>query len=239
LKPGGPKPPRFVKLEPIPEGFSAEPKEGPKLPEGYEDIYEGYADRETSSPGGRAEKEKTAIGNFVHENWPELPGMMGLEPGEVFERGAEELFAGREPKLSGIREFPLPHPEYPPGFKPRPDVFFPETGRVVEVGPYSQRSIRLKLAEAQQYAEWVNRYFSRPGGVANTGAEALYRQKLVGDWLKKIGVLPDPGVPFKIGVGAEAPEAVEAVDKAAREFAELESKNPAEFAKLKKRLNLP
>lgn len=171
-----------------PRQITARPKEGPTLPPGYEDIYEsGYAQREAGSPG-RPETEQAVAGKFTHQNWRELPGWMGLDPHDIFTHGVEELFTGRTPNAPVIREFPIPHPDYPPGFQPRPDVLNPGTARAVEIGPST--APRLKFVEAQQYAEWMNRYFPRTDGVRWTPAHALYHQQLVIDWLKDIGYLP-------------------------------------------------
>jgi hypothetical protein len=174
-----------------PRAYTAQPKEGPKLPAGYEDAFEsGAAQQNRKFPGGLAEKDAAAAGRFVDKWWPQLADMMGVDPKRLFVQGAEELYPGGLARNPVLREFPVPHPDYPTNFKPRTDVIDPHTGRVVEIGPGGPgRTNPVKFVEAQQYAEWLDRYFPRTDGLPHTPAFALYHQQLVIDWLRDIGYL--------------------------------------------------
>jgi Domain of unknown function (DUF4157) len=193
---GKPAPPIVQKIptRKPPRTFTAQPKEGPKLPPGTEDAFEsGRVHQERKFPGGLAEKDVTLAGRFVDKWWPQLAEMMGVDPKRLFVQGAEELFPGGAARNEVLREFPVPHPDYPSNFKPRTDVIDPHTGRVIEIGPGGPgRTNPVKFVEAQQYAEWLDRYFPRTDGLKHTPAYALYHQQLVLDWLRHIGYLERP-----------------------------------------------
>lgn len=172
--------PKVVKLPPGPPpvgGPTAIPKEGPKLPSEWSDIQDEPGFHEVRTPGGRQPKEGTVAGSVTHKFYEEFPDMLKRRAEEFLPEGA--LRKGLE------REHPIPHPDWPKGSEPRVDRIDWETGEVIEIGPDSQR--RQKFIEAQQYAEWMNRYERRQDGKKWWPSVRTYDRAVVREFLGRIG----------------------------------------------------
>lgn len=164
---------------------TAAPKKGPDQPPGFEDLVPEGHGQVKGSPGGRQPGPKTTGGTYAHEYFEDLPKMSRDNIDRMFPEGT--LPPGLE------KEVQVPHPDWPAGRKPRIDRLDRATGEIIEIGPdhlYDQ-----KLVEAQQYAEWMNKYADPPanGGRWWAGPPRTYNQATLLAYLREIGVLPKLG----------------------------------------------
>jgi hypothetical protein len=138
---------------------------------------------EVRNPGGRQPPRNATVGNFVDDyaehlpNWLEDSGMVELKPGLQ-------------------REYPIPHPDYPPGRQPRIDRLDREAGDIIEMKPSNREA--QGMVEAQQYAEWMDKYDPLPGGRKWNPRVVTYDMQTVERYMVEKGFLeprPPPRAP--------------------------------------------
>jgi hypothetical protein len=178
-----------VKKGPEPKTVTAVPKSGPTTPEGFGDIFEQTDVSETKTPGGKAPKQRTEAGQFAHQYYEKVDDMM-----MDFTRSAEQ-FVEEVPRGPGVKkEFAIDHPDYPKGRQPRIDRLDWENAEIYEIKPDTPEWIAKGKAQAQQYAEWMNKYHKRADGkvwkVGKNGGVITYDQGALLNFLKSKGYLP-------------------------------------------------
>ncbi len=169
---------------PKPE-ITAQPKQGSMPPEGFEDIFEHPGMGERKTPGGKTMNPDTETGLFAHEHLERIDDMM-----KKFNKEAEK-YIDDMPKGENIKkEFPIDHPDYPPGRKPRVDRLDWDNAKVYEIKPRTDEWIRQGTVEGQQYVEWLNKFHKRPDGKLWTfGGVITYDKEALKAFLINIGVL--------------------------------------------------
>ncbi|WP_457580085.1 eCIS core domain-containing protein [Ensifer canadensis] len=188
-------PPKFtnVPARPTPEGLTAVPKEGPKPPAKYSDVLDQPGIHEAHSPGGAPPKQATIAGTVSHEYFEDLPTLL--------QRNAEQLLPHGTIPNGFTKEFPIPHPQYPPGRGPRIDRINFDTGEIIEIGPST--AAQQKFVEAQQYAEWMDRFMPRSNGEKWIPSVRTYEKEAVRQYLRDIGYFEQKAASLPAG-GAEA-----------------------------------
>jgi hypothetical protein len=174
-------------------GLSARPKEGGPVYVNGEVLNASEAGLQIkSSPGGKAVKPLTELGQFVHKFKMELPAIMKSSPPEIFTTGSEHLFnLDGTPRADLRHEYPIPHTSG------RPDaVDVGPAKKAVELGP--PRQAALKFVEAQQYAEWLNKMSPLPDGKVWTPAAVIYHQQRILAFAESIGYLPRSATPAEL-----------------------------------------
>ena len=157
---------------------------------GFHDEYLGPYGERDYPPGYKKQNPKTALGTFVHSkaykkfiDWLDTPkGKQWLKNHNYTKADlALDLPKG---KLS--REFPVQHPDYPPGRKPRIDVVDEDNAKVYEIKPDTRKDIGK--VESQQYAEWMNKYHPRSDGkLWEAGETIVYDAKKVYNIFQEFG----------------------------------------------------
>jgi hypothetical protein len=176
-----PPPPTRVKPDPV----TARPTSRPTPPEGSGDIFEQTGISETKSPGGKAPKEKTEAGLMAHKYYENVDDMI-----QDFAANADKYIEDvpRGPHVK--KEFTIEHPA---GRKPRIDRLDEKNAKIYEIKPNTPESIAKGRAQAQQYAEWMNRYHKRADGkvweVGENGGVITYNQNALLNFLKAKGYL--------------------------------------------------
>jgi hypothetical protein len=169
------RPPKVAKVGETPKTM---PKE--ELPEGYEDLYDRPDISKRKSPGGKQPSEKAETGKFAHKYYEELE--------DLLKNRAEEFIPPSELKPGLKKEFEIPHPDYE--VKPRIDRLDWEGSEVIEIKPRSKYWENQGFAEAQQYAEWMNKYAKRTDGRLWKPRVVFYDLNQVRKFLKDIGYFP-------------------------------------------------
>jgi hypothetical protein len=161
-------------------------------PEDLEDLLsQGNVSIRKSGRGKRGkdiygkENPKTAAGTLAHnqeatfQNATVLTDMMkraGIKRG---------IFSEPIPK-DAVPEFQVPHPDYPPGMKPRIDRLVSRDGVIIEIKPKHLKA--QGDIEAQQYAEWMNKFGPPPPKGGKWKWKTItYDQKKLMAYLKEIG----------------------------------------------------
>jgi hypothetical protein len=163
-------------------GKTARPQGGSRPPRGYEDILEQPGMTERRKPGGAPSPEKAEVGKFAHENFERL--------GDVMKGRAEEFIPPSKLKPGLPKEVEVPHPDYPPGKRPRIDRLDSGAGEVIEIKPDTPYWRKQGQVEAQQYAEWMNKYGDPPASGGQWKPKVVfYDLPTLRDFLKKIGYL--------------------------------------------------
>jgi hypothetical protein len=152
------------------------------------DIFEQPGISEAKTPRGEAPKKETEAGQFGHEHYEKLEKMM-----QDFARQAER-FVDDVPQGPRVqKEFPIQHPRYPAGREPRIDRLDWESAEIFEIKPNTPYWIAKGKAQAQQYAEWMNKYYRRPDGkvwkVGKNGGVITYDQAALIKFLEATGYL--------------------------------------------------
>jgi hypothetical protein len=86
-------------------------------------------------------------------------------------------------------EYEVPHPDYPAQGKPRIDRLWRKGKTIIEIKPNTESALRGK-PQAQQYAEWMDKYEPLPNGEKWNWEVYEYDQNRMVEFLRDIGVLP-------------------------------------------------
>jgi hypothetical protein len=160
--------------------ITVRPKSASTPPEGYDDVLEHDGIGVRKSPGGRQPPNKTTAGNFAHRWLEIIDEMLGKKSAHL-----EDIVPKGSLRPGLEKEVEVPHPDYPR--KPRIDRLDRAAGEVIEIGPDTQAA--QKRAEAQQYAEWMDRFEPLSGGRKWKPRTVIYNQKSVLAFLKSIGYI--------------------------------------------------
>ncbi len=151
------------------------PEPIPVKPSAYEeDILSQPGISETRTPGSRPPPRKTVIGNFAHTYAEDLPNMLE-------DSGMIKLKSGLK------REYEIPHPDYPPGRRPRIDRLDLEGEEIIEIKPKHLEDVGK--VEARQYAEWMDKYEKLPLGRKWKYRVVTYDMDMVEKFMESIGYL--------------------------------------------------
>ncbi|MFA4902815.1 MAG: DUF4157 domain-containing protein [Desulfobaccales bacterium] len=180
------KPARKPKARREKPEITAQPKQGPRPPEGYEDIYEGVGMSERKSIGTKAVREETEAGLFAHERLEQLEELM-----QDFNKSADK-YVDNIPKGDHIKpEFQIEHPDFPSGRKPRVDRLDWKEAKIYEIKPNNPYWINKGKVQGQQYAEWMNKFHTRTDGKRWTfGGVITYDQDALMKFLHDIKYFP-------------------------------------------------
>ncbi len=182
----------------LPSGIGCELRSPPpgikvRCPEGMGDLFD-YGDvsvrNSGSGKGGYKdiwgkENPKTAAGKYAHTyddilNSPEV--LVDMMKRANVKSG---IFSEPIPK-NAIPEFQVPHPDYPAGWKPRIDRLVDRGatgGEIIEIKPNHLKS--QGDVEAQQYAQWMDRFDPLPNGNKWRWRTITYDQKKLMSYLEK------------------------------------------------------
>jgi hypothetical protein len=200
----GPKPEELEERGDLKKQVEARPKSGPTPPEDFGDVFEQTGVSEGKTPRSKPSTQATEAGQFAHAFYENVEDMT-----RDFARGAER-FVDDVPQGPHVeKEFSIDHPDYPPGRKPRIDRLDWENAEIYEIKPNTSEWIARGKAQAQQYAEWMNKYHKRPDGklwkVGKNGGVITYNQSALLMFLKEIGYFPSFPRPTDVTQGAKFP----------------------------------
>lgn len=170
---------------------TAKPKSESDLPKGFEDIFD-YEDASVryAAKGKRGkdiwgqENPKTAAGRYAHYKEAILRDPSVIH--DMMKRASvskEGIFSEPIPK-NAKPEQPVPHPDYP-GRKPRIDRLVDPDGIIIEIKPKHLEA--QGMAEAKQYALWMDKFEPLPGVRKWIPKVVTYDQEKLMKYLKKIG----------------------------------------------------
>ncbi len=89
-----------------------------------------------------------------------------------------------------LPEYTIPHPHLPAGQRPRIDRLWREGDTIYEIKP-NTGSAGKGIVQAQQYAEWMDKYGELPPGGGKWKWKVVeYDQAKVLTYFRSIGILP-------------------------------------------------
>ena len=147
-------------------------------PPGAEDLPEGTHSITKSPPGSRKPKPETEAGVWAHENYEKLERLLR----DNAERLTNEPVRGKE--------FKIPDRDLPKSQWQRIDRLDWEAGEVIEIKPEHLEA--EGWAEAEVYADYMNRRLKLPGGRMWKPRCVTYNQAKVMRFLRKKGYLEAP-----------------------------------------------
>jgi hypothetical protein len=164
---------------------TAAPKTGPQPPENFDDVFELVGVSERKPRGAARGRSHTETGVFAHKHFKTLEDLL-----KEFNKDAAKYVDGY-PKSGHIEpEFPIEHPYYPPDRKPRVDLLDWDNAKIFEIKPRSEYWIRKGKVQAQQYAEWMNKYHRRVDGKRwEVGGVLTYDKDALMAWLRDKGYI--------------------------------------------------
>jgi hypothetical protein len=158
---------------------TAAPKTSAGAPPGFEEMASEIPSSVRTGPGGRQANPKTVLGTDVHTYFEDLPRWVRDDIERAFPLG--QLPPGLE------REVRVPDPRLPARGQPRIDRLDRKNGVIYEIGP--AHSEAQKLAEAQGYAELMDRFDPLPPGRKWTPRVVTYDQATLRRFAREIGLI--------------------------------------------------
>jgi hypothetical protein len=174
------------------KGVTAAPKSEPELPEGFEDMLTDSGAHVRKFGSGKKgnedffgkEGQETAAGTLAHNQGEALQSPEVLE--DMMKRASIKGGIFSEPIPEGaIPEYQVPHPDWPPGYKPRIDRLLTSDGEIIEIKP-THLKVQGEI-EAQQYAAWMDKLEPLPGGQKWKWKVITYDQDAFLKYLEAIG----------------------------------------------------
>jgi hypothetical protein len=161
-----------------------------ELPEGHGDLFEQPGMEKSPTPGGRPEKPRTEAGKYIHKHAEIFQNDPKLLDDLIKKTGDARIFSERLPE-GMVPEYTIPHPDLPVGRRPRIDRLWRKGDTIYELKPNTESALKGEV-QAQQYAEWMNKYDLEkpPGGWKWKVVE--YDQQKVLNYFEDIGILPKP-----------------------------------------------
>ncbi|HLM55850.1 MAG TPA: DUF4157 domain-containing protein [Pyrinomonadaceae bacterium] len=142
---------------------------------------------EVKKPGGGQQKVATEVGNWAHKYAELLQRNPEVLKRLAKETGGSKIFNKKLPD-GLVAEHKIPHPHYADPKKPRIDRLWRKEETIFEIKPNTLSAERGKF-QAQQYAEWMDKFEPLPDGRKWKSEVIEYDQAAMEKFLRGIGVL--------------------------------------------------